>query len=339
MTKTVETPQRTPAGTSERASRVVVVSLMKSGTHLIQELMVALGYGMYGQSRITPDIRPTLDVDTQRTLVETVHGRTAAERLAASGLAPAGPDSLAAAASQAWEALGWAWQLRFGLPLANRYGGALVDADLVQRAVAATRDATFAETPPNVCWILPEFDIHRIDGGFLREWADTGEPRIVLNYRDPRDMVVSMVNFLSGNTAGGIGNFSEFRAFHRILLAMPTMQERLTYALTDPAFPGFDDLRGALWLLHHPDVHTVSFEQLVGERGGGTAAAQRRAVEDLARFVGARPGAGVERALYRTDSFSFYSGRIGAWREVFTAEHERLFNDRCASILVAYGYS
>ena len=43
-----------------KEERVILISLQKSGTHLIQELMVHLGYGMWGESKITPEIEPKL---------------------------------------------------------------------------------------------------------------------------------------------------------------------------------------------------------------------------------------------------------------------------------------
>ena len=165
------------------------------------------------------------------------------------------------------------------------------------------------------------------------------QTRYILNYRDPRDVVVSMVNFLSGNTARGYGDFNEFPVFNRILTAKPTFSDKLTYALTDPAFPGYRAYEDALWLLNHPDVCTVSFEELVGPQGGGTAAAQRAVVGRVVEFLGldADPAAVSER-LFRRDAFSFFKGQIGAWREVFTPEHVALYEKKSGDMLSLYGY-
>ena len=54
------------------AERIMIVSLMKSGTHLIQELIVALGYKVYGSSRIPPEIRPVFDRDARLKIAEMV---------------------------------------------------------------------------------------------------------------------------------------------------------------------------------------------------------------------------------------------------------------------------
>src|SRR5688500_12369827 len=85
-----------------RAERVLAVSLMKSGTHLIQELLVEAGYGVYGQSRIPADVRPKLDPGTRLRIAEMVHDEERFRDLKAADDA-----TFAAAVEEAWRALGW----------------------------------------------------------------------------------------------------------------------------------------------------------------------------------------------------------------------------------------
>ena len=59
----------------------------------------------------------------------------------------------------------------------------------------------------------------------------------------------------------------------------------LSFAISDPAFPFRDAYRENRWLLHHPDVLKMRFEDLVGEEGGGSTESQRAAVERWARFL------------------------------------------------------
>jgi len=312
----------------------LIVSVMKSGTHLIQELMVTLGYGIYGQSRITPDIRPVLDEQTKERIARLVYEEDEYDKFRAEG-----PEASGAAGDDAWDALGWAWQARLGLPLVNRYGLAMTNQGLVEQAIRRTSMSAFADTPGGVCWIIPELDIKKLDGRFMREWLDTGSPKILLMYRDPRDVILSMVNFLSGKTKLGYGHFAEFAVFNGILGGKPDLAAKLTYALTDRAFPVNGDHERALWLLNHPDVCKVSFEELVGVRGGGSAEAQRAAIERVLEFIGADvdPEA-LAGKLFRTDSFSFFKGQIGSWREAFTAEHDALLADRLGEVIRLYGY-
>lgn len=317
------------------AERVVAVSVMKAGTHLIQELMVTLGYGIYGQTRVTPDIRPRLDTETRLRIASMVYEPEVVAKL------QAGEESVfIEETDRAWEALAWSWQIKFGMPLENRYGREVIDTELVRRAHRRTAGSDFADTPTRTCWLFTEFIVERIDGHFLEEWTRTGEPRILFNYRDPRDVILSMVHFLSGETKRGYGNFSEFKIFNRILTSKSTLEERLTYALTDPAFPGYRAFENGLWLLNHPSVCKVSFEELVGGDGGGSAAAQRAAVGRICEFLGVDADHGkVADKLFNRDAFSFFKGQIGGWRKAFTAEHEKLFTDRFGHLLAPYGYA
>lgn len=316
------------------AERVIVISIMKAGTHLMQELMVALGYGIYGQTRITPEIRPVFDTATRWRLAGMVYEAGDLAKLNASD-----ESAFLESTDKAWEALAWTWQMKFGMPLVNRYGREVINTDLIEQAHRRTVAADFADTPPGVCWIFTEFDVAKIDGHFLQEWTNTGQPRVIFNYRDPRDVVVSMVNFLSGSTKKGYGDFSEFQIFNRILNSKSTMEDKLTYALTDPSFPGHDAFAKAVWLLNHPDVCKVSFEDLVGEKGGGSAVAQRGAVARICDFLGFDISVEhIADKLFNQDSFSFFKGQVGTWREVFTAEHIKLFMDRFGDSLAQYGY-
>jgi hypothetical protein len=296
--------------------------------------MVALGYGIYGQTRITPDIRPVLDESTRRRVAALVHDEKTMVELDSGD-----EQAFIEATDRAWEALAWAWQIRLGMPLINRYGRAVIETELVERARRRTGSSDFADTPPGVCWIFTELNVNKVDGHFLEEWMRTGEPRIIFNYRDPRDVVLSMVNFLGGRTAKGYGNFNEFPVFNRILTAKGSIEEQLTYALTDPSFPGYRAYENALWLLNHPNVCKASFEELVGPQGGGSAAAQLAAVRRVIEFLGldTNPDA-VAARLFRQDAFSFFKGQIGSWRDVFTPKNAELFLKRSGDMLALYGY-
>jgi|SRR5579875_2970907 len=319
-----------------RAERVILISLMKSGTHLLQELMVALGYGMYGQARIAPEIKPVLDTAERWRIA-----RMVCDEATVAGLDAATQDEFIAVTDQAWEALAWSWQIRFGMPLKTWYGMELVSTGLIDQALHRTVGSDFAQTPPGVCWVFNEFDIKKVDGHFLHEWADTGEPRIIFNYRDPRDMLLSMVNFLAGRTGKGFSNFDDFHVFSGILRSKPSLNEQLTYALTDRSFPAVGDMERMLWLLHHPNVCKTSFEELVGPPGGGTEQARQDALARILSFLGVTGTTPDEVAgrLFNREAFSFFRGQIGGWREDFSAQHNKLAEARFGEALALYGYA
>lgn len=322
---------------NHRADRVILVSMMKSGTHLVTQLMTALGYRLYGHVRVTPENKPALDRDTRWRLASMVYDD---QRIAA--LKSQGESEFNDATTRAWEALGWTWQHRFGMPLKSWYSSELINTELVREAHQRTEGSSFMETPPGICWVLHEFDIRKIDGAFLREWTETGNPRVIFNYRDPRDAILSMVNFLCGRTKEGLSAFNNLRAFSNILLAKPSLEERLTYALSDNSFPcQADDFSRMAWLLHHPNVCKISFEELVGPRGGGSAEAQIHATAKLMSFLNdtSHSPEDVVASLFNRDSFSFFRGQAGAWREAFTAEHIQIAEARFSEVLPHYGYT
>jgi hypothetical protein len=328
---------------SGRKQRVIIISLMKSGTHLLQELMIALGYKMYGAGvRLRPEIVPVLDRETRWRIA-----RIAYDKQTAAALEGTDEAHFTEATDRAWEALSWSWHMRFNQPLTTWYTRAMVDTGFIGEVHRRAVGSDFADTPANVCWVFNQFDITRLDGHFLREWTETGEPRIIFNYRDPRDMTLSMVNFLCGKTGRGFSNYNDFLVFSDILNAKATFGEQLTYALTDPAFPPADQgMRSMLWLLNHPNVCKTSFEDLVGPPGGGSAEVQAQTLARIFDFLGVG-GTGaqggpdpqdVAARLFNPEVFSFYKGQIGGWRTAFTAEHQRLASERFGDVLRLYGY-
>jgi hypothetical protein len=319
-----------------QAQRVIVVSLAKSGTHLLQELMVMLGYKMYGAGvRLRPQVVPVLDDQTRWRIARMAYGQQALRDLEA-----AGPEKFAEATDRAWDALGWSWHIRLAQPLATWYSRQMVDAGFISDVHRRCAGSSFADTPAGVCWVVNQFDIRLLDGHFLREWSQTGAPKIIFNYRDPRDVVLSMVNFLTDRTGKGFSNYHDRPVFSRILKSKASLQEQLAYALSDPAFPAQRDLAHMVWLLNHPDVCQTSFEDLIGPRGGGTAQAQARALARVFEFLGVRgtEPADVAGGLFNPEVFSFYRGQIGGWREAFTPGLRRLASSRLGDLLELYGY-
>ena len=321
---------------SARAQRVLIVSLMKSGTHILQELMVALGYGMTGSGvRLTPEILPEFSKEDRSRIA-----RLGYEEEALAALETSSEEQFTQATDRAWEALVLSWERRLAQPLASWYTQASLETGFAAEVHRRATGSAFAATPPGVCWVINQLDLKQVDGQFLREWSETGEPRIIFNYRDPRDMLLSFVNFLCGKTGRGFSNYNDLLPISAILNSKATLEERLAYALADRSFPSLDDHRRMLWLLHHPHVCKTSFEELIGPRGGGSAETQAGAlvrVFDFLGITGTRPE-DVAGRLFNPEVFSFYRGQIGAWREAFTPALERLASDRFGEVLQAYGY-
>ena len=319
---------------STKEERVIVISPQKSGTHLIQELMVHLGYGMSGDSRIPPEIQPKLMAEDRAVL----------RRFALSEEEQAYRERSSAHMREAldWEAwlrVARSWQMRLGAPVENRYGTEVAqDMESAYQSTELMR-MRFSETPRNICWIYHQFDVNAIDGLFLREWCDTQRPKIILNIRDPRDVMVSFVNYLCGNTGRGFGNFAVYQVMSRTLSQLDSFEDRLTYALEDSSFPGHGDLRSLYWLFKHPHVCTVRFEELIGPKGGASRAQQLGAIQRILMHLNVSddPEELAEK-VYNPNAFTFHEGKTGSWRKYYTARQLDLCEKRFGEVLDLYGY-
>jgi hypothetical protein len=318
-----------------QAPRTMVISFMKSGTHLMQELMLELGYKMVGVARPTPGTVPEFDEEQGRAIAALVLSKLDYDELLGMRGTPAFTDRT----QEAWGALVWHWQRRLGQQLVNRYGQTRLDFAESMVSNPYLPYTRFADTPAGLCWMFHELDIHRVDGSFLSEWVETGAPPLVLNYRDPRDTVISMINFLEGRTREGYGNFFEADIFSAILASKPTWDEKIDYALRDPDFLGRDQFQKAVWMLHHPKVCKARYEDLVGPKGGGSRERQVEAVGAILRHIGSdRDPESVADRVYNPNSWSFYKGRSGGWRDRFSRRNIDRFNGMFGDILEQYGY-
>lgn len=322
-----------------KAPRVIVVSLRKAGTHLIREAIAAFGYSITGQVAEAPGGRRSdghLDQDVVHRVLRMVY---LDEELAAI-TTETDRGAIDQAIRRAQDALTDSWRIRLGLPESAVPKGDDIDMQLVARTLTRGAARRFADTPPNTSWFLHQLDLAQVDQAFLREWMETGEPRIIFIYRDPRDTLLSMINFLATRGAADLAGLPDHQLYGEIIKAIPTTGERLTFALSDPCFPGGESFARALWLRRHPRVFTISFEDLVGPDGGGAAEAQTAAVAKLAAFLEVDDDpAAVAGRLFNPDSFTFHRGQIGAWREHFTPKHEALFQQRYGHLVDAYGYA
>jgi hypothetical protein len=194
--------------------------------------------------------------------------------------------------------------------------------------------ATFilSEYPTGTCAC-----VHRLSASSSRT-ASIVKKRIpiVFNYRDPRDVLISEIYY----TMNTPPPFPSRERESRLLNSMSSMEERLEHVM-EAAHDYFDvTFRAHTWLLKEPSVQTVSYEELVGPRGGGTAAVQLGATGRVMRHLsGSAKGASdIAGTLYNTKVRTFRQGRIGSWRDEFTPALKRKFNSLHRDILEAYGY-
>lgn len=188
------------------------------------------------------------------------------------------------------------------------------------------------EYPPQTCMFLHGLEI----GSHLLGWCSTREPRILFNYRDPRDSLLSLVNYLLQRANDPYSPFARNVIFAEILESMPSASAQLDFAI---AYMGehVEKYTRNNWLLFHPFVANVSFEELVGADGGGTESQQRATVRRIGDFLGSAPR-DQDLRLFDPSARTFFRGQVGAWRDVFSAEQTRTFGRLYGDVLRTYGY-
>jgi hypothetical protein len=153
----------------------------------------------------------------------------------------------------------------------------------------------------------------------------------LLIYRNPLDLVASEANYYhrEGKTA--------FAGY----LSGLTSNERVLRLIDDPWLFGTvrDRVGGFIPWLSLPNVIPVSFEELVGPRGGGSSEVQRRIVWSiqLKLHVPGDPGR-LSESLFDPQSPTFDAATIGRHRDVFNDEAYRRFFALPQDFMEAFGY-
>lgn len=82
------------------------------------------------------------------------------------------------------------------------------------------------EYPPQTCLFLHGLKV----GSHLLDWCSK-EPPILFNYRDPRDSLLSLVNYLLQRANEPYSQFARNLIFAEILKAMPSASAQLDFAI------------------------------------------------------------------------------------------------------------
>ena len=151
-------------------------------------------------------------------------------------------------------------------------------------------------------------------------------------YRNPLDILVSEANYYHRDGNAIFGGYLANRSF----------EERLLTLIEDPWLFGTlrDRMAGFVPWLEFPNVVPVSFEELVGARGGGDDAVQRRLIWSLQLklHVPGQPDAFASQ-VFDPESATFNSGQIGAHREKLGERARKRFLELPQDFMRALGYA
>ncbi|OUC76877.1 hypothetical protein CA983_43920, partial [Streptomyces swartbergensis] len=292
--------------------QLIVVSPPGSGTALLHQITTALGYTSRGTMSAAAGHTTAVAPGEVYPLLEAAYGRDKAVRLIQAHHQNQADTQLEDAYTTTVEILWRVWWRRLGQPVTAHTP---LDPALEDRLARHSDESLLRLLPGRDAWYVTDLDLTRTDGGLLRHWAATGRPAIIYHHRDAGDRIISLVQNLS---RGQVGTMPHHLIYQGILATLPTTDAKLTLALTDPDFPA---TRPATWLHHHPDVITVTHEDLAGPAYGGTTHARNAALTRLTTALG-HP---QETATALPDAPSGLPGlTVGAFKKHATPHHQQL---------------
>ncbi len=199
---------------------------------------------------------------------------------------------------------------------------------------SALLELCFGEFGSGTCVFL-----HGLDENAVPESSPFQAAPLVFNYRDPRAVLVSFVHYLTAGARDDFTRISGYVELSEMLKRLPTLEERLMFVME--FVPNY--LKGAFlenaWLLRDPRAVCVSYEALVGTRGGGSDEQQLSAVARLMEHLGVRGEArAIADRLYDTSSRTFRKGSVRSWQDEFSPRVAKTFDEKYGEILDLYGY-
>jgi hypothetical protein len=298
--------------------RIVANAIPKSGTHLLDRLLVLLGFGLVDLGGVRPHL---LKSSYRFPLVN--------QRLR-SILGLRNPEDVMGIGPHLVEGGRFPPARRFLRGRGEKVTVGVVSPQRISRRWLTRRlskvpDGGFVNAH---CVYTPELaDLFRQQG-----------MRTVCILRDPRDVAVSQMHYIKQLK----NHFA-----HEGYMALPSDHERLLVSIRGGELGGrrlqsLDErYRQFLRWEREGGAVLIKFEDLVGTKGGGSAEAQRLAVERVASHLGVeveqRTMEVVEEELFGVGR-TFRKGQIGSWREEFSEEHTRTIREVAGPMLVELGY-
>ena len=182
----------------------------------------------------------------------------------------------------------------------------------------------------NKCFVIHELPLDKIDGALYRSWEASDTVKFIFNYRDPRACLNSYVHYLRDDQhmepAPG-------QLAYRAILRGLDFQRALDFAIDDPDFPGKQHFLTSAWMLYHPDVLNVRFEDLV--ESISSPSQMRNTLYRISKHVGA---AHSNKSPYSRKALTFRQGTVDGWREDWKPRNLRRYSELYGRLLQTYGY-
>ena len=175
----------------------------------------------------------------------------------------------------------------------------------------------------------------------LHEALEKFDFAMILMFRDPRAVALSLVNYVLRLPD---------HPYLEYFASLKTLDEQIKSVALGTAHP-FDGTKplflplnewydSVMGWINYPKVHFISYENMVGEKGGGNQRTQRDALLKLAQFLDLALNVDQIRNLQSTvfdpTSSTFHSGQIDSWQTLMSDELVSYFNEHAAHALACY---
>ena len=214
---------------------------------------------------------------------------------------------------------------RLGMPgTSNDLGFPMVNLPKTERAISTVRPGQM-------------FSAHLYWSKELEDILSGAEICSIFIARDPRDIVLSRLHYAMG--------LRRHRLHPYLAEVLENDKDRLRSLIVgrnaDPFIrPLRATLQGYLPWLDRPGTLAVRFEDLVGQRGGGTAERKRDALRSIVDLCGIDGSKVDEMAGMGTGPTpTMRKGKAGGWRDEMPAELVELCDAEMGDLIEAYGYA
>lgn len=151
-------------------------------------------------------------------------------------------------------------------------------------------------------------------------------------YRNPLDIVASEANYYHKEGKTSFSGYLNNLSYH----------ERLAKLINDKWLLGSirDRISNYIAWTYFDNVISLSFEELIGKKGDGCDALQKRLIWSLQLKlqVPGNPSTFAAK-VFNHESATFFKGTIGSYKTLFKHEHYQLFNELNNDFMEALGYS